>query len=39
MAFGEITPLIPAVTIAALTISVNVVVDWALRLHTAGFGR
>jgi peptide/nickel transport system permease protein len=39
LAFGEITPLIPAVTIAALTISVNVVVDWALRLHTAGFGR
>lgn len=31
LAFGIVTPLVPAVAIAALAISVNVIVDLALR--------
>jgi peptide/nickel transport system permease protein len=30
IAFGDITPLVPATAIALLTISVNFVVDWML---------
>jgi peptide/nickel transport system permease protein len=30
IAFGDITPLVPAMAIALLTISVNFVVDWML---------
>ncbi|WP_083431444.1 MULTISPECIES: ABC transporter permease [Nioella] len=33
IAFGDITPLLPAVAIALLTVSVNFVVDW--QLHRA----
>jgi len=34
IAFGEITPLIPAVAIALLTIGVNFVVDWMLHRYS-----
>lgn len=34
IAFGEITPLIPAVAIAILTIGVNLVVDWMLARYS-----
>jgi peptide/nickel transport system permease protein len=34
ISFGEFTPLIPAIAIAALTISVNLVIDWVLRLKS-----
>lgn len=35
ISFGDITPLIPAVAIALLTVGVNFIVDWMLKL-TAG---
>lgn len=35
ISFGEVTPLIPAMAIALLTVSVNFIVDWMLQL-TAG---
>ena len=35
ISFGDITPLIPAMAIALLTVGVNFVVDWMLKL-TAG---
>lgn len=35
ISFGEITPLIPAIAIAIVTVGVNFVVDWMLKL-TAG---
>ncbi|WP_411036580.1 ABC transporter permease [Shinella sp. BYT-45] len=31
IAYGDITPLIPAMTIALLSVSVNLIVDWFLR--------
>ena len=31
VAFGELTPLLPAIAIAILTISVNLVIDWFLH--------
>jgi peptide/nickel transport system permease protein len=31
IAFGDITPLVPAAAIALLTIGVNLVVDWMLH--------
>lgn len=34
IAFGDITPLIPAFAIAALTIGVNLIVDWMLQLSS-----
>ena len=35
ISFGEITPLIPAMAIALLTVGVNFIVDWMLKI-TAG---
>lgn len=36
VAFGDMTPLLPAVAIAILTISVNLVIDWFLH-QSSGF--
>lgn len=35
ISFGEVTPLIPAMAIAVLTVGVNFIVDWMLKI-TAG---
>lgn len=34
IAFGDITPLLPAIAIAILTIGVNLIVDWALQISS-----
>lgn len=34
ISYGNITPLVPALAIAVLTVSVNFVVDWFLELHS-----